>query len=71
VDVAPLLKTAEADGFPLMLLDVGGKPSELDHKLIIVRSDRHVAWRSNTSPTDATTLLEKLAGRASADVLQQ
>ena len=71
VDVAPLLKTAEAHGFPLLLLDVGGKPSELDHKLIIVRSDRHVAWRSNTSPTDATGLLEKLAGRASADVMQQ
>jgi hypothetical protein len=71
VDVGPLLKSAEAHGFPLLLLDVAGKPSELDHKLIIVRSDRHIAWRSNTSPTDATGLLEKLAGRASADVLQQ
>ncbi len=70
VDVAAFLKSAEAQSVPLVLLDVGGEPSELDHKLIIVRSDRHVAWRSNTSPTDASGLLEKLTGRALVNALQ-
>ncbi|WOH48415.1 FAD-dependent oxidoreductase [Bradyrhizobium sp. sBnM-33] len=64
VDVAPMLKSAEAHNVPLVLLDVAGGPSELDHKLIIVRSDRHVAWRSNTSPTDSLGLIRTLAGRA-------
>jgi len=64
VDVAAVLKNAEAYSVPLVLIDVDGKPPELDHKLIIVRSDRHVAWRSNTSPADTSGLLEKLAGRA-------
>ncbi|WP_051379631.1 FAD-dependent oxidoreductase [Bradyrhizobium murdochi] len=63
VDVASLLMAAEAHNVPLELLDVGGEPSELDHKLIIVRSDRHVAWRSNTSPADSLGLLKTLVGR--------
>jgi 2-polyprenyl-6-methoxyphenol hydroxylase-like FAD-dependent oxidoreductase len=66
MNVASLLKSAEAHGVPLVLLDVRGKPSDLDHKLIIVRSDRHVAWRSNTSPTDSLGLLKTLTGRASS-----
>src|SRR4029078_11005258 len=60
VDVAALLKSAEAHGVPLVLLDIEGERSAPDHKLIVVRADRHVAWRSNTSPTDASALLEKL-----------
>lgn len=64
VDVTPLLKSAEAHSVPLMLLDIKGEPSELDRKLIIVRSDRHVAWRSNTLPTNSVGLLKTLTARA-------
>ncbi|MEH2527039.1 MULTISPECIES: FAD-dependent oxidoreductase [unclassified Bradyrhizobium] len=64
LDVTLLLKYAEAYSVPLRLLDVGEKPSELDRKLIVVRSDRHVAWRSNSSPTDPLGLLRTLSARA-------
>lgn len=67
VDVASLLMGAKAHNVPLELLDVGGEPSELDHKLIIVRSDRHVAWRSNTSPADSLGLLKTLVGSGSVN----
>jgi hypothetical protein len=64
VDVTPLLKSAEAHGTPLMLLDIEGEPSELDRKLIIVRPDRHIAWRSDTLPASSLGLLETLAPQA-------
>ena len=64
MDVTPLLKSAVAHSVPLMLLDIEGEPSELDRKLIIVRSDRHVAWRSNTLPKDSFGLLKTLTARA-------
>jgi 2-polyprenyl-6-methoxyphenol hydroxylase-like FAD-dependent oxidoreductase len=67
VDVAPLLECAEAHSVPLALLDIGGEPSELDHKLIIVRSDRHVAWRSNMPSSDPLGLLKTLMGRANGE----
>jgi 2-polyprenyl-6-methoxyphenol hydroxylase-like FAD-dependent oxidoreductase len=64
MDVTPLLKSAVAHSVPLMLLDIDGEPSELDRKLIIVRSDRHVAWRSNTLPKNSFGLLKTLTARA-------
>jgi 2-polyprenyl-6-methoxyphenol hydroxylase-like FAD-dependent oxidoreductase len=64
MDVTPLLKSAAAHSVPLMLLDIEGEPSELDRKLIIVRSDRHVAWRSNTLPKNSFGLLKTLTAIA-------
>jgi 2-polyprenyl-6-methoxyphenol hydroxylase-like FAD-dependent oxidoreductase len=64
MDVTPLLNSAVAHSVPLMLLDIEGEPSELDRKLIIVRSDRHVAWRSNTLPNNSFGLLKTLTARA-------
>jgi hypothetical protein len=57
MNVTPLLKSAVAHSVPLMLLDIEGDPSELDRKLIIVRFDRHVAWRSNTLPKNSLAYL--------------
>ncbi|MBL4801905.1 MAG: FAD-dependent monooxygenase [Emcibacter sp.] len=67
VDVSGLAEAAEACGMPFKVIDIGHhqKACRLyDHKLVLVRPDNRVAWRSNESPLDAKHIIDKLRGAA-------
>ena len=62
VDVAPLVLAARRSGLPLELVDCPW-PTEkavFETALLIVRSDQHVAWRSNEIPDDPQQLVDHL-----------
>jgi 2-polyprenyl-6-methoxyphenol hydroxylase-like FAD-dependent oxidoreductase len=63
-DVSALESSARERGLPLVVLDVDGEdsPPAYQHKLVICRSDFHVAWRGNTVPVSADALVAKLSG---------
>jgi 2-polyprenyl-6-methoxyphenol hydroxylase-like FAD-dependent oxidoreductase len=64
VDLKTLLAAAEAKKVPLTVLDVQARnvPAAYRHKLVLVRSDQHVAWRGDAVPEDASSLVELLRG---------
>jgi len=51
---------------PLTVLDVAPDiaPKEYRHALVLVRADQHVAWRGDTVPADARSLIDCLRGAA-------
>lgn len=67
VAVAPLADAMRARNVPFAIVDVptdqarppGGR------KLILARTDQHVAWRGDTVPDDPAPLVSKLLGRSS------
>ena len=60
-----LVEAAQRRGFPLTVLncEVPDESEWLQTKLILVRPDRHVAWRDDALPDDADRLLDVLTGR--------
>ena len=68
VAVAPLADAMRARNVPFAIVDVptdqarppGGR------KLILARTDQHVAWRGDTVPDDPAPLVSKLLGRSSS-----
>jgi hypothetical protein len=66
VAVAPLADAMHANGVPFAIVDVpgGGAQPPSDHKLIVARTDQHVAWRGDAAPDNAEHLVGKLLGRS-------
>lgn len=64
VDVEPLLCAARECGFPLDLVDVDSEEAGdvYDHKLVLSRPDRHVAWRGEDVPPDPDELIDLVRG---------
>ncbi|WP_334355589.1 MULTISPECIES: FAD-dependent oxidoreductase [unclassified Bradyrhizobium] len=62
VAVAPLTDAMHANGVPFQIVDVPA--SDPDHKLILARTDQHVAWRGDAVPDDPAHLVGKLLGRS-------
>lgn len=64
VDVAALLAAAVRSAVPLRLLDVDAAelPEAYKTALVVVRPDRHVAWRGDAPPADALALIDLLRG---------
>lgn len=64
VSVDGLIAAAKERGVPLMFVDVDDAEASriYEKKLILVRPDRHVAWRSDTEPADALALIDHLRG---------
>ncbi len=64
VDVSGLESTARQSGLPLVVVDVDGEdtPPAYEHKLVMCRSDLHVAWRGNSVPVSTASLVAKLSG---------
>ena len=63
------LERAAADtGVPFEVLDVVADeiPDAYRHKLVLSRPDQHVAWRGDTAPADARTLIDLIRGAGSA-----
>jgi 2-polyprenyl-6-methoxyphenol hydroxylase-like FAD-dependent oxidoreductase len=65
-DAAPLLEAAELRCVPMRLLDLprDAAPGEYRHALVLCRADQHVAWRSNTVPSNPHSLVDRLRGAA-------
>jgi 2-polyprenyl-6-methoxyphenol hydroxylase-like FAD-dependent oxidoreductase len=64
IDVSGLTTAAAAVAMPLTVLDLSKVelPEVIQHKLLLVRSDQHVAWRGNAPPPDPGRLVEILRG---------
>jgi 2-polyprenyl-6-methoxyphenol hydroxylase-like FAD-dependent oxidoreductase len=62
--VDDLVAEAKRRGVPLTVLDVADAEAAAVYqkKLVLVRPDRHVAWRGDTPPADARELIERLRG---------
>lgn len=62
--VQPLVQAAEQLGFPLKVLPVADQALHrlYEKRLVLVRPDQHVAWRSDSLPFDCVSLLNILRG---------
>jgi 2-polyprenyl-6-methoxyphenol hydroxylase-like FAD-dependent oxidoreductase len=63
VAVAPLADAMRSNGVPFAIVDV--PTPDPDRKLILARTDQHVAWRGDAIPDDPARLVGKLLGRSS------
>jgi hypothetical protein len=64
VAVAPLADAMRSNGVPFNIVDVSDAQPPSDHKLILTRTDQHVAWRGDAIPDDPAHLVGKLLGRS-------
>lgn len=65
IDVSGLVDAAAACGLPLQVIDIAHEPKArrlYDHKLVLVRPDDRVAWRSNIAPPDPVQIIAKVRG---------
>jgi len=64
VDPSPLLQAAKAARVPMTLLDIeaGLAPAAYRHKLVLCRTDQHVAWRGNAAPHNPDAVVQRLRG---------
>ncbi len=65
VEIAPLVDAMRNGGVPLEIVDVPTDYSKqlYDRKLILVRTDQHVAWRGDAVPESLPYLVDTLSGR--------
>lgn len=65
IEIAPLIEAMRDGGVPLDVVDVqtGGSAHPYDRKLILVRTDQHVAWRDDAVPEGLQHLVDTLRGR--------
>jgi hypothetical protein len=65
VAVAPLTDAMHANGVPIAVVDVAAGEAQPPgaRKLILARTDQHIAWRGDTIPGDPAHLVGKLLGR--------
>jgi 2-polyprenyl-6-methoxyphenol hydroxylase-like FAD-dependent oxidoreductase len=68
VAVAPLVDAMRENGVPIEIVDVpAGAASPLsDRKLVLARTDQHIAWRGDAVPDRPRHLVDTLRGRARA-----
>jgi 2-polyprenyl-6-methoxyphenol hydroxylase-like FAD-dependent oxidoreductase len=66
VRVNGIVAAAAQRGLPLAVLDVRSREASgfYRHKLVLVRPDQHVAWRSDTEPADPLDLVDLVRGAA-------
>ena len=65
-DVAPIAAAAASAGVPLEVVDID-RPEAADlygRRLVLVRPDGHVAWRSDMPPDDPAALIDRVRGAA-------
>ena len=68
IAVAPLADVMRDHGVPLAIVDVPAGEAQPPgrRKLILARTDQHVAWRGDAIPDDPAHLVRKLIGRGSS-----
>ena len=59
-----LVATASRRGVPLQVVDLADSTiaALYERKLVLVRPDGHVAWRSDAAPDDAASLIDRIRG---------
>lgn len=64
--VSGLVEAAARRKVPVRVIDVApsGASAPYRHKLVLVRPDQHVAWRSDAEPADPMALIDRLRGAA-------
>ena len=63
-DTRALQAAAARRRMPLVVVDVSGHGAEAyDRKLVLVRTDQHVAWRGDAIPENPADLVGKLLGK--------
>jgi 2-polyprenyl-6-methoxyphenol hydroxylase-like FAD-dependent oxidoreductase len=64
LDISALTTAAAAVAMPLSVLDISkaALPEIIKHRLLLVRSDQHIAWRGNEPPADSAGLVDILRG---------
>ncbi len=70
IPVSGIVEAAAQQGVPLRVLDVDGPPARALYarELVLVRPDRHVAWRGDEEPAAPHELIDLLrGGRSMAD----
>jgi 2-polyprenyl-6-methoxyphenol hydroxylase-like FAD-dependent oxidoreductase len=72
VEVDGLIAAAGKRGVPLVVLDIADAEAAAlyEKKLVLVRPDRHVAWRSDTLSRDAQELIDRVRGAGAPQTLQ-
>ena len=65
-DVAPVVAAAAGAGVPLKAVDIdhAGAAELYGRRLVLVRPDGHIAWRSDTPPDDPAALIDRARGAA-------
>ena len=68
IDIAPFVQAMRDDGIPIEVVDIeaDGSSELYDRKLILVRTDQHVAWRGDALPEQPGHLVDTLTGRERA-----
>jgi 2-polyprenyl-6-methoxyphenol hydroxylase-like FAD-dependent oxidoreductase len=64
--VTPLVDAMHDGGVPIEVVDLQAGDSDHDRKLILVRTDQHIAWRGDALPDRPDRLVDTLTGRALA-----
>ena len=61
----PLADAMKANGVPFAVVDVAAGEAQPPgaRKLVLARTDQHVAWRGDAIPDDPTDLVGKLLGK--------
>jgi 2-polyprenyl-6-methoxyphenol hydroxylase-like FAD-dependent oxidoreductase len=69
-EVAPLIVAARARRLPLRAVAIEDPEvaALYERKLVLVRPDGHVAWRSDTLPADPAAIIERIRGAATGDI---
>ena len=65
IDVSGLVEAASGCGMPFKVIDIGHEPKArrvYDRKLVLVRADTRVAWRSDAAPENPQELIDKVRG---------
>ena len=65
VDVSALVRAAQAQARAAHVLDAeprDGWPAAYRHALVLVRADKHVAWRGDALPAHCDALVSRLRG---------
>jgi hypothetical protein len=59
-----IVAAARSRRLPLAVVDLDDQAAAATYakKLVLVRPDRHVAWRGDAEPTDAAALIDHLRG---------
>lgn len=72
VDVTPLLFAAQQNNVPLNVADADRAEAGdvYRHTLVLVRPDRHIAWRGDTLPKDPLALVKLVSGHTKGQALR-
>jgi hypothetical protein len=63
-DISDLVHAARASGLPLTVCDIDETSVAIlyQRKLVLVRPDGHVAWRSDSPPENALSVIDRVRG---------